>query len=143
MFAFDDAFFLGVLSSKVHVAFSLAAGGHLGVGNDPRYNKSRCFDPFPFPDCTEKQKDKIRYLAEELDAHRNRAQRTHGLGLTDIYNVVEKVRAGEALISGSNRVEDVSLHATGLKILKGAQELARHLRQVLAFLGYRIPSGIT
>ncbi len=90
--ALEDAFHLGVLSSRIHVVYSLAAGGRLGVGNDPRYNKSRCFDPFPFPDCTEKQKDRIRALAEELDAHRKRAQQQHRLGLTDIYNVLEKIR---------------------------------------------------
>ena len=36
VFAFDDAFYLGVLSSRIHVVCSLAAGGRLGVGNDPR-----------------------------------------------------------------------------------------------------------
>jgi very-short-patch-repair endonuclease len=49
--ATEDAAVLGVLSSAVHVAWALAAGGRLGVGNDPRYNKSRCFEPFPFPAC--------------------------------------------------------------------------------------------
>jgi very-short-patch-repair endonuclease len=44
-----DAWHLGVLSSHLHGAWALAAGGRLGVGNDPRYNKTRCFDPFPFP----------------------------------------------------------------------------------------------
>ncbi|WP_369690176.1 hypothetical protein [Ectopseudomonas oleovorans] len=29
----------------------MAAGGRLGVGNDPRYNKTRCFETFPFPDA--------------------------------------------------------------------------------------------
>ncbi|MBI3886215.1 MAG: class I SAM-dependent DNA methyltransferase [Opitutae bacterium] len=91
-FGLDDAFYLGVLSCCIHVVYAVAAGGRLGVGNDPRYNKSRCFDPFPFPDCTEKQKERIRKLAEELDAHRKRAQAKHGLGLTDIYNVLEKIR---------------------------------------------------
>jgi len=95
--ATEDAFHLGSLMSRIHVVYSFAAGGRLGVGNDPRYNNSLCFDPFPFPDCTEKQKTKIRALAEELDAHRKRAQSKHGLGLTDIYKVLEKVRAGEAL----------------------------------------------
>ncbi|WP_343036101.1 class I SAM-dependent DNA methyltransferase, partial [Aromatoleum toluvorans] len=47
--ASDDGFPLGVLSSRVHVAWALAAGGRLGVGNDPRYNKTRCFETFPFP----------------------------------------------------------------------------------------------
>jgi len=42
-----DAFVLGVLSSFSHVAFSLAAGGTLE--DRPVYNKSRCFEPYPFP----------------------------------------------------------------------------------------------
>jgi len=50
MFAVDDAFALGVLSSRIHVSWALSAGGRLGVGNDPRYNKTRCFETFPFPD---------------------------------------------------------------------------------------------
>ena len=55
--ALQDAFFHGVLSSRVHVTWALAAGGRLGVGNDPRYTKTRCFDTFPFPTCTENQRD--------------------------------------------------------------------------------------
>ena len=96
-----DAFHLGVLSSRIHVTYALAAGSWLGVGNDPVYAKSCCFDPFPFPECTEVQKAKIRQLAEELDAHRKRAQQQHGLGLTDIYNVLEKLRAASAAPSAS------------------------------------------
>jgi hypothetical protein len=92
--ASGDAFHLGVLSSQIHVVYALAAGGTLE--DRPRYNKTRCFDPFPFPECTEKQKEKIRALAEELDAHRKRAQAQHGLGLTDIYNVLVKVRGRDA-----------------------------------------------
>lgn len=106
----EDAFYLGVLSSRIHIVFSLAAGGTLE--DRPVYNKSRCFDPFPFPDCTEKQKSKIRALAEELDAHRKRAQAQHGLGLTDIYNVLEKVRATEALTAKDKALHDAALVST-------------------------------
>ena len=70
--ALEDAFFQGILSSLIHVTWSLAAGGRLGVGNDPRYNKTRCFDPFPFPTCTDEHRERIRRLAEKLDAHRKR-----------------------------------------------------------------------
>lgn len=96
--ALSDAFFLGVLSSRIHVTWSLAAGGRLGIGNDPRYNKTRCFDPYPFPLPTEQQKQRIRELGEQLDAHRKRQQAEHPkLTLTDMYNVLEKLRSGEAL----------------------------------------------
>jgi hypothetical protein len=96
LFALDDAFHLGILSSRIHVGFSLAAGGRLGVGNDPRYNKSDCFDPFPFPLCGAREQARIRELAEALDAHRKQAQAKHGVTLTGLYNVLEKLRAASA-----------------------------------------------
>jgi len=46
--ATSDAFHLGVLSSPVHEAWALAQGGTLE--DRPRYNKSRCFETFPFPE---------------------------------------------------------------------------------------------
>jgi hypothetical protein len=77
-------------------AGALAAGGTLE--DRPVYNKTRCFEPFPFPDCTEQQKARIRELGEALDAHRKRQQSQHpNLTLTEIYNVLAKLRAGEQL----------------------------------------------
>jgi len=99
----DDAADLSVLSSRPHVTWSLAAGGRLGVGNDPRYNKSRCFDPFPFPDLTDDQRTHLRQFGEELDVHRKRQQAAHPkLTLTQMYNVLEKLRAGDP-IEGKNK----------------------------------------
>ena len=60
--ASDDAYFLSILSSKVHVTWALAAGGTLE--DRPRYNNSVCFDPFPFPDPTDAQKQTIRELGD-------------------------------------------------------------------------------
>ncbi|MEG4860992.1 class I SAM-dependent DNA methyltransferase [Microcoleus sp. K1-B6] len=94
--ALDDAYFLGVLSSRVHVTWSLAAGGTLE--DRPRYNKTRCFDPFPFPDPTDPQKQTIRELGERLDSHRKRVQATHPeVTITAMYNLLEKLRKGEPL----------------------------------------------
>ncbi len=108
--ALDDAYHLGVLSSRVHVTWSLAAGGRLGVGNDPRYNKTKCFDPFPFPACAPDQQDKIRQVAERLDSHRKRQQDLHAdLTMTGMYNVLEALREGRPL----NAKEKV-LHEKGL-----------------------------
>ena len=45
--ASDDAYFLSILSSKVHVTWALAAGGTLE--DRPRYNNSVCFDLSLFP----------------------------------------------------------------------------------------------
>ncbi|GJD46602.1 hypothetical protein AFCDBAGC_4485 [Methylobacterium cerastii] len=91
----DDAFHLGVLSSRIHVTWAMRAGGWLGIGNDSVYVKSRCFDPFPFPLATASQRDRIRRAAEALDAHRKERQVLHpGVSLTDAYNVLTKLRAG-------------------------------------------------
>ena len=93
----DDAWVLGVLSSRFHVAWAVATGGHLGVGNDSCYNRTLCFDPFPFPDATEAQKAHIRQLGEAIDAHRKRVQAEDpDVWLTSIYNAMARVREGEA-----------------------------------------------
>jgi hypothetical protein len=111
--ATDDAFHLGVLSSRLHVVWALRAGAWLGMGNDPRYSKSRCFNPFPFPDASDARKDAIRAIAEALDAHRKRVLDLHPhLTLTGLYNVLERLRAGtapDALDDDDRRVFDDGL----------------------------------
>ncbi|MNF40772.1 hypothetical protein D3C84_217810 [compost metagenome] len=96
--ATHDSAILGVLSSRIHVVWSLSAGSRLGVGNDSVYVKTTCFETFPFPDATSDQQVQIRELAEHLDAHRKRQQAQHpDLTLTGMYNVLEKLRSGEPL----------------------------------------------
>lgn len=106
--ALDDAYFLGILSSKIHVRWALATGSVLGP--TPVYVKTTCFEKFPFPDCTEEQKERIRGLGEALDAHRKRQQAQHpALTITEMYNVLEKLRRGEPLDERERRT-----HAQGL-----------------------------
>ncbi len=86
--ALDDAFHLGVLSSRAHGAWALAAGSWLGVGNDPVYVKSRCFETFPFPDestgLTPELRQKIASLAEQIDAHRKKVLGQSGADGSDL-----------------------------------------------------------
>jgi hypothetical protein len=113
--AIEDAAMLGIFSSRVHVAWALAAGGRLGVGNDPRYNKTRCFETFPFPAPDGPEKERIRQLAEELDALRKARQAEHsGLTMTGMYNVLEKLRQGEPLSA-----KDRQIHEQGLVSVLG------------------------
>jgi hypothetical protein len=103
----DDAFILGVLSSRLHVAWFLAACGWLGVGNDPRYNKTQCFDPYPFPDASPTQRATIAAIAEELDAHRKARLAAHPfLTLTSLYNVLAAIRAGTPLTPAETDIHD-------------------------------------
>jgi len=77
----------------------------------PVYNKSLCFDPFPFPALEEGElKQRIRDLGEQLDAHRKRQQELHpSLTLTGIYNILEKLRTGEALTAKDKEIHDKGL----------------------------------
>ncbi|MEI6715144.1 MAG: DNA methyltransferase [Verrucomicrobiota bacterium] len=120
--ATDDAFFHGVLSSHIHVVWALASGGTLE--DRPRYNKTRCFETFPFPEATESQRTRIRELGERLDAHRKRQQSLHPkLTLTDTYNVLEKLRSGEALSAKEKITHEQGL-VTVLKEIHDALDTA-------------------
>ncbi|OWU68949.1 RNA-binding protein [Roseovarius sp. 22II1-1F6A] len=97
-----------MLASRIHVTWTLAQGGTLE--DRPRYNKSRCFDPFPFPDLTPTQCTTLRQLGEELDAHRKERQAQHPkLTLTQMYNTLEKLRAGEGIAGKDKQVYEDGL----------------------------------
>jgi len=70
----------------------------------PRCNNTRCFETFPFPAAdtglTPELTDRIRSLAEQLDAHRKARPAAHDtitLTLTGLYNLLAKLRSGELL----------------------------------------------
>ena len=67
VFARDDDYFFGVLHSRAHEVWSLRMGTWLGVGNDPRYTPTTCFETFPRPRPTDAQSDAIAAAAGKLD----------------------------------------------------------------------------
>lgn len=94
--ALDDAFYYGVLTSRLHVLWALRAGSTLG--ETPVYVKTICFETYPFPEPSSEEKDVIRDLAEQIDFHRKRQQmENEKLTLTNMYNVLEKLRSEEVL----------------------------------------------
>ncbi|AMJ62517.1 class I SAM-dependent DNA methyltransferase [Bosea sp. PAMC 26642] len=107
----SDAFHLGVLSSRIHDVWYLGSAGKLGVyERDAVYVKSRCFDPFPFPETDEQRKEAIRRPAEALDALRKQVLDEHPeLTLTRLYNVREAILAGQALTAEEEMIRDKGL----------------------------------
>ena len=110
--AHDDSFYLGLLSSQLHLEWALVTGGTLE--DRPRYNNSRCFETFPFPaedtGLTPELHNQIAELAEQIDAHRKRQQVAHpGLTLTGMYNVLEALKAGRELTA-----KEKTIHTQGL-----------------------------
>lgn len=108
----NDALVHGVLSSEPHVEWALATGGTLE--DRPVYNNTTCFETFPFPSddtgLTPALADRIRSVAEQIDAHRKARQAAHeDMTLTGLYNVLAKLRAEQPLSA-----KEKLLHEHGL-----------------------------
>ena len=100
VFARDDDYFFGVLQSHVHELWALATSSRHGVGNDPTYNNTTCFEtfPMPWPPCQEPigspHVDAIAFAARDLVTKRyawlNPPDASDAVlkkrTLTDIYN---------------------------------------------------------
>ena len=96
----DDEFFFGTLHSRIHEVWALANSSRHGVGNDPTYTPSTCFEtfPFPWPPGKEPKDDPrvqaIAQAAKELVEQRDRWLNAEGLSeaekkkrtLTNLYN---------------------------------------------------------
>lgn len=134
--ATEDVYYLGLLSSNIHLTWSFAAGGFLGVGNDPTYNHLFCFNKFPFPETSDEQKQQIRQIAEQLDAHRKQRQALHSnLTITDMYNVLEKLRSGITLST-----KEQTIHEQGL--ISILMQLHNELDAAVS-AGYRWPTNLS
>tara|TARA_R110002072_G_scaffold284396_5_gene448672 strand:- start:3512 stop:6988 length:3477 start_codon:yes stop_codon:yes gene_type:complete len=108
--AIDDPWMLGILSSRLHTLFSSRSGGWLGVGNDSTYNHLDCFGKFPFPVAISDCGEDIARIAAEIDRHRKRQQVQHpSLSLTNIYNVLEKLRSGKDLTDKEKTIREQGL----------------------------------
>jgi len=81
--ATDSDHVLGILQSRTHERWALATGSRHGIGNDPEYTASGCFETFPFPwplntpdaaltSTQREQRDAIGAAARALDEARNR-----------------------------------------------------------------------
>ncbi len=74
------------------------ASGRKWVGNDPSHDSTRCFQTFPFPNLDPSQEAELDRLGEALDTWPWRVLDAHpDVHLTLLYNIVAKLRAGEAL----------------------------------------------
>jgi hypothetical protein len=65
VFATDDDYLLGILQSKVHVAWSLALGTQLE--SRPRYTPTTSFETFPFPRPPDSDRAAIAAAAARLE----------------------------------------------------------------------------
>ena len=97
--ACSDWAIFAVLCSRVHVEFSFRTGGWQGKGNDPVYQHTNTFTPFPFPDFEKIDPSvlkQLRSLGEKLDKFRkSQISANPKQTLTNMYNCLEAVRLAE------------------------------------------------
>ena len=65
-----DLWIFGLLSSKMHMLWVNTTAGRLGTGL--RYSNTLCYNTFPFPDITDKQKKNIEYYVNNILAEREK-----------------------------------------------------------------------
>ena len=67
-FARDDDYFFGLLHSRLHEIWARAQGTQLRERESGfRYTPTTCFETFPFPESSERQKTEIAIAARELN----------------------------------------------------------------------------
>jgi hypothetical protein len=95
----------------------------LGVGNDIRWKPKDVWAGFPLPSddtgLTPELQASVGALAEQLDAHRKTQQAANpSLTLTDMYNVLERIRGGKSL-----NTKEKAIHGKGLvSVLKSLHD---------------------
>jgi type II restriction/modification system DNA methylase subunit YeeA len=103
---YDNPYYFGVLHSKLHEVWSLRMASWHGVGNDPTYNASTCFETFPFPwppgkeDTSSPAYQAISAAAKALNEEREAWLNPPGMSeaalqqrtLTNLYNALQVFR---------------------------------------------------
>ncbi|MCY7276999.1 MAG: hypothetical protein LH702_25535, partial [Phormidesmis sp. CAN_BIN44] len=71
------------------------------------------FCKFPFPDPTPDRQQQIRDLGDRLDSHRKRVQAQRPeVTITAMYNLLEKIRAGQELSESDRAFNNKALVST-------------------------------
>jgi hypothetical protein len=87
VFAFDDDYSMGILSSSIHRAWALAQASTLE--DRTRYTTTSTFDTFPWPSPTAAARRAVEEHSAALLARRGEICAEQEIGLTHLYNLVD------------------------------------------------------
>jgi hypothetical protein len=87
VFAFEDDYNHGVISSRIHDVW--VRGNSSTLEDRLRYTPSTAFRTFPFPTANEKQRERISNASRTIDVLRRAACQESGKGLTKVYNLMD------------------------------------------------------
>jgi hypothetical protein len=110
VFAFDDDYAMGMLTSVVHQTWARTEASTLRV--DFRYTPTTCFETFPWPAPDDAQRQRIGSIAADLIAARQAITVREGIGLTDFYNAVDE-GAWQEVAALHRRLDEATLAAYG------------------------------
>jgi hypothetical protein len=85
--AFDDDYSMGVLSSSIHTAWTRAQASTLK--GDLRYTPTTVFATLAWPDPTTAQRGRVAAAGRALVARRDELCVEGGIGLTELYNLLD------------------------------------------------------
>jgi hypothetical protein len=106
--ALDDAFHIG--GPIQHTAFVVVPARRRNIGKPAQIQQQELLRTLLLSHLYRPQKQIIRDLAERLDAHRERQLQLHPwLTLTDMYNLLEKLRSNSELTE-----QDQIIYQSGL-----------------------------
>lgn len=88
VFAFDDDYSMGILTSSIHGAWARSESSTLRV--DLRYTPTSCFETFPWPQPDEGIRREIGENAERLIEQRQAICVENEIGLTVLYNQLDE-----------------------------------------------------
>jgi restriction-modification enzyme MmeI-like protein len=88
VFAFDDDYSMGTLSSSVHNAWAKSRSS--SIKGDPRYTNTSCFETFPWPyPTTEEQRERIAEAIRKVITRRQQICAANSFGLTTLYSLID------------------------------------------------------
>jgi hypothetical protein len=87
VFAFEDDYAMGVLTSGVHQVWAKSESSTLRI--DLRYTPTTCFETFPWPEPEPSRRVRIGELAASLIAARQAITTREDIGLTALYNAID------------------------------------------------------
>jgi len=87
VFAFEDDYAMGILSSSAHLAWAKGESSTLRV--DLRYTPTSAFETFPWPEPSAAEREAVANLTRRMYARRSEICVNHQIGLTTLYNQVD------------------------------------------------------
>ncbi len=131
VFAFDDDYSMGILTSSIHGAWAHSESSTLE--DRPRYTPTSCFETFPWPQPNQGTRDEIGEIAKRLIEQRQAICVEGQIGLTDLYNQVDEGAWSE--VSDLHRqLDEAVARAYGWKsaIAHDPLEIKAHLAELHA-----------